>query len=100
VPPLRDHRVRVLVAALRLDVVREADAAGLVVDQEHEADEVLDDDAVLVLQGPDGRAPVPLELDEAAHLGRKREIQVIFNLSVPRARVPKKASMRRDRSER
>ena len=35
-----------------------------------------------------------------AVLGRKRVIQVRFNLSVPRARVPEKASMLRDRSER
>ena len=34
------------------------------------------------------------------HLGRKRVIQVLFNMSVPRARVPEKASMLRDRSER
>ena len=33
-------------------------------------------------------------------LGRKRVIQVRFNMSVPRARVPEKASMRRDRFER
>jgi hypothetical protein len=33
-------------------------------------------------------------------LGRKRVIQVRFNMSVPRARVPEKASMLRDRSER
>ena len=32
--------------------------------------------------------------------GRKRVIQRRFNVSVPRARVPKKASMLRDRSER
>ena len=37
---------------------------------------------------------------EAQHLGRKRVIQVLFNMSVPRARVPEKASMLRDRSER
>ena len=33
-------------------------------------------------------------------LGRKRVIQVRFNVSVPRARVPEKASTLRDRSER
>ena len=33
-------------------------------------------------------------------LGRKRVIQVLFNVSVPRARVPKKACTLRDRSER
>ena len=32
--------------------------------------------------------------------GRKRAIQFRFNVSVPRARVPEKASMLRDRSER
>ena len=32
--------------------------------------------------------------------GRKRVIQVRFNMSVPRARVPEKAATRRDRSER
>ena len=32
--------------------------------------------------------------------GRKRVIQVRFNVSVPRARVPEKASTRRERSER
>ena len=31
--------------------------------------------------------------------GRKRVIQVRFNMSVPRARVPEKASTRRERSE-
>ena len=40
----------------------------------------------------------PLELKRG--LGRKRGIQVLFNMSVPRARVPEKASMLRDRSER
>ena len=34
------------------------------------------------------------------HLGRTREIQRRFNVSVPRARVPEKASTLRDRSER
>ena len=33
-------------------------------------------------------------------LGRTREIQRRFNVSVPRARVPEKASTLRDRSER
>ena len=33
------------------------------------------------------------------HRGRKRVIQVRFNMSVPRARVPEKASTRRERSE-
>ena len=33
-------------------------------------------------------------------LGSKRVIQVRFNMSVPRARVPEKASMLRDRFER
>ena len=33
-------------------------------------------------------------------LGRTREIQRRFNVSVPRARVPEKASALRDRSER
>ena len=41
-----------------------------------------------------GGAPVFVDL------GRKREIQDRFNMSVPRARVPEKASMLRDRSER
>ena len=91
VPPLRDHRVRVLVAALRLDVVREADAAGLVVDQEHEADEVLDDDAVLVLQEPDGRAPVALELDEAAHAAELEERQVVEAPQRRRAKIGRRA---------
>jgi hypothetical protein len=36
----------------------------------------------------------------AVDLGRKREIQVRFNVSVPRARVPEKASALRDRSKR
>ena len=35
-----------------------------------------------------------------ARLGRERVIQVRFNVSVPRARVPEKASALRDRSER
>ena len=48
---------------------------------------------------------VELERDLRAELaeqrlGRKRVIQVLFNMSVPRARVPEKASMLRDRSER
>ena len=34
------------------------------------------------------------------NLGRKRVIQRLFNVSVPRARVPEKASTLRDRSER
>ena len=34
------------------------------------------------------------------YLGRKRVIQVLFNMSVPLARVPEKASTLRDRSER
>ena len=37
---------------------------------------------------------------EEPRLGRTREIQRRFNVSVPRARVPKKASTLRDRSER
>ena len=48
--------------------------------------------------GPRGelrrRRPVPL------HLGSTREIQRRFNVSVPHARVPEKASTLRDRSER
>ena len=36
----------------------------------------------------------------AADLGSKRVIQRRFNVSVPRARVPEKASTLRDRSER
>jgi hypothetical protein len=35
-----------------------------------------------------------------AYRGRKRVIQRRFNVSVPRARVPEKASTRRDRFER
>jgi len=36
----------------------------------------------------------------STNLGRKRVIQVLSNMSVPRARVPEKASVLRDRSER
>jgi hypothetical protein len=37
---------------------------------------------------------------DAYDLGRKRVIRRRFNVGVPRARVPKKASTRRERSER
>ena len=40
------------------------------------------------------------EADERRRLGRTREIQRRFNVSVSRARVPEKASTLRDRSER
>ena len=40
------------------------------------------------------------EARERDDLGRTREIQRRFNMSVPRARVPEKASTLRDRSER
>ena len=46
------------------------------------------------------RAPVGREALEAERLGRKRVIQRRFNVSVPRTRVPEKASMLRGRSER
>ena len=39
-------------------------------------------------------------VDARAAQGSKRVIQRRFNVSVPRARVPEKASMLRDRSER
>ena len=39
-------------------------------------------------------------LMDCAYQGRKRVIQVLFNMSVLRARVPEKASRRRERSER
>jgi hypothetical protein len=39
-------------------------------------------------------------LDVLSDLGRTRVIQRRFNVSVPRARVPEKASTLRDRSER
>ena len=41
-----------------------------------------------------------LARERRVDLGRKRVIQRRFNVSVPRARVPKKASTLRDRSER
>ena len=48
-----------------------------------------------------GRALVEARgLDLVVDLGRKRVIQRRFNVSVPRARVPEKASTLRDRSER
>ena len=54
--------------------------------------------------GPDVRAAVRAaavrEPRRAQNLGRKRVIQVLFNMSVPRERVPEKAYMLRDRSER
>ena len=71
---------------------------------------------------PDGKAPKPgwrwyalydrdVDEDKAegakdedrplrVRQGRKRVIQVRFNMSVPRARVPAKASTRRERSQR
>ena len=57
-----------------------------------------------VPQGPAPRVALELRAErgrrEAEHLGSTREIQRRFNVSVPRARVPKKASTLRDRSER
>ena len=51
----------------------------------------------------DGRVVAAAErraVQREARLGRKRVIQVLFNMSVPRARGPEKASTLRDRSER
>jgi hypothetical protein len=45
-------------------------------------------------------AKKPASTTAARGLGRKSVIQVLFNMRVPRARVPGKASMLRDRSER
>ena len=53
--------------------------------------------AVVVLEAA---AAVDVVRRDERDLGSKREIQRRFNVSVPRARVPEKASTLRDRSER
>jgi hypothetical protein len=63
-----------------------ADAAG----REHAQD----------LAEADGRVGLGRVLVALGDLGRKREIQRRFNVSVSRARVPEKAFTLRDRSER
>ena len=57
---------------------------------------------LLLEQGMDEILRVSLELTRDCGMpqGSKRVIQLRFNMSVPRARVPKKASTLRDRSER
>jgi CTP synthase len=57
---------------------------------------------LLLEQGMDEILRVSLELTRDCGMaqGSKRVIQLRFNMSVPRARVPEKASTRRERSER
>ena len=53
----------------------------------------------LVLRDVPARPRAPKTARDRGWQGRKRVIQVRFNMSVPRARVPEKASTRRERSE-
>ena len=87
-------------AAVERVAVEQRDADAVRVRDELEDAVGGDDEHVVV--GRDLVLPDLRRRDDAQRLrlGRKRVIQVLFNMSVPRARVPEKASMLRDRSER